>query len=286
MRVARDLRGLVIGCAVFAEAGCHEHPRPREPVASSSSARPQAVEVKAMSVAPCSRDEWFRLFDPWAKVRNLERVRECVNSGWLDAQDEWGVTALGSALAQKWLEGAAVVLAAHANTELRYYRTGTTVLYEAVLERNEPGIRLLLEGGANPDAANYWGVTARDMANHAGVEGMFSGTPVNRTDPEPLIQNAEHLADHYYPNFEIPTRDERESLQPGQAVDLYVYGKNKKATTKVRIQERKEAEASVAYVGILDPADQETNLKAGTTVVSFGPEHVATVYTQQPRLSP
>jgi hypothetical protein len=234
---------------------------------------------------PCTKEEWFWLFDPWSKERNLERVRECLDSPWLNAQDEWGLTALGSAVAGNWLEAAELLLHAHADTELRYYRTGTTVLYHAVQDINEPAVRLLLGAGANPDAANYFGLTPREWAKNSAIEALFSDLPIRRTDPEPLIQNAEQLADHYGLEFEIPSRDERESLVPGQAVNLYIYGKNK-ATTKVRIQERSGTGSSVRYVALLDPLDQETNLKPGTTQVSFGPEHVATVFVLAPKAAP
>src|SRR5262245_13618299 len=114
MSMVRIYETLLIGAVALAQASCHHASRPREPAATPPRTGGDVVEVKTVEAVPCTREEWFRLFDPWEKARNLERVRECVDSGWLDAQDEWGLTALGSALAQKWLDGAAVLLAAHA----------------------------------------------------------------------------------------------------------------------------------------------------------------------------
>ncbi len=174
------------------------------------------------------------------------------------------------------------LLEAGADTELRYYRTGETALYTAVQEKNEASMRALLEAGANPEGANYWGKTPREWAALKGLAHVFASIPQGTvTMPTPRIQNAEHLADHYHPKFKIPKRAERESLAVGQAVDLHVHGP-KKPAVKVRIQERRGQSETTVYIARLDPPDQDTNLPAGTTEVTFGPEHVATVYLKRP----
>jgi hypothetical protein len=102
--------------------------------------------------------------------------------------------------------------------------------------------------------------------------------------PEPRIQNAEHLADHYHPRFEIPDREERETLKPGQAVNLYVYGprcESKQDTVKVRITARAGRRPKVRYVGLVETPLERTHLVGGRTEVEFGPEHVATVFVPQ-----
>ena len=187
------------------------------------------------------------------------------------------MTALSLAASSGWQEGVEELLRAGADTELRHFRTGTTALDIAVEEQHRPIIKALIAGGANPDAANYWGVTPR-------TRSPSSFARVRRRDvdmPEPLIQNAEHLADHYHPRFKIPAREERETLQPGQAVDLYVYGpesRTKQDTVKVRITARRGRSRNVRYVATLETPPERTHLAAGTREVEFGPENVATVY--------
>jgi hypothetical protein len=222
--------------------------------------------------------EWFSIFDMYGGTRDLARLREGMTGPFRDAQDEWGMTGLHLCVSMGWLEGVRELIKAGANTELRYYMTGTTALYTAVvLEKNEAIVRALLEGGANPDAANYYGKTPREWSSKYGLEALFAGLPETPTVPEPVIQNAEQLADHYFPEFQIPSRAERESLVPGQAVDLHVLGP-KQPRVKVRIRERAGTGAEVTYTAALDPLAQDTNLRPGTTELSFGPEHVATVY--------
>jgi hypothetical protein len=102
--------------------------------------------------------------------------------------------------------------------------------------------------------------------------------------PPPRIQNAEHLADHY-PQFEIPGRDEREAIQVGQAVDLYVYGpkvETKQDAVKVRVTATMGKGEHVRYTGTVETLIERTNLADGTTVLEFGPENVASVYVTQP----
>jgi hypothetical protein len=103
--------------------------------------------------------------------------------------------------------------------------------------------------------------------------------------PPPRIQNAEHLADHYYPQFEIPEREERETMQVGQAVDLYVYGPKAEAkqdTVKVRISVRRGRRPRVRYTAVVETPPERTHLAEGTTVVEFGPENIASVYVPEP----
>src|SRR5262245_57545418 len=103
--------------------------------------------------------------------------------------------------------------------------------------------------------------------------------------PPPRIQNAEHLADHYYPNFKIPDREERETMKVGQAVDLHVYGpkaETKQDRVKVRITARHGRRPRVRYTANVETPIEQTHLAAGTTEVEFGPENIATVYVPQP----
>jgi hypothetical protein len=105
--------------------------------------------------------------------------------------------------------------------------------------------------------------------------------------PPPRIQNAEHLADHYHPRFKIPDREERESMEVGQAVDLYVYGpkaETKQDTVKVRITAMTGSRPSVRYTGTVETPIEQTHLADGTTVLEFGPDNIASVYvTRSPK---
>ena len=99
--------------------------------------------------------------------------------------------------------------------------------------------------------------------------------------PEPRIQNAEHLADHYHPRFKIPDREERETMRVGQAVDLYVYGpkaEGKQDTVKVRITARSGRRPQVRYTATVETPIERTHLAPDTTEVEFGPENIASVY--------
>jgi hypothetical protein len=240
-----------------------------------------AESVPMAKIRGMDEKGWFSIFDVFGGTRDLARLREGMTGPFRDAQDEWGMTGLHLCVSMGWLEGVQELLRAGADTELRYYMAGTTALYTAVQDRNEAIVRALLEGGANPDAANYYGKTPREWSSNYGLEDLFEGLPVTPTTPEPLIQNAEHLADHYHPRFRIPSRSERESLKPGQAVDLHVLGP-KQPRVKVRIRECAGSGAGVRYTALLDPPEQDTNLRPGTTEVTFGPEHVATVYVPRP----
>src|SRR5262249_15505010 len=110
----------------------------------------------------------------------------------------------------------------------------------------------------------------------------FDLTPPRETPlPPPRIQNAEHLADHYHPRFKIPDRKEREMMRVGQAVDLYVFGpkaETKQDTVKVRITARSGRRPRVRYTAAVETPIERTHLAAGTTVVEFGPENIASVY--------
>ncbi|GEM_PF-4110895 len=232
-------------------------------------------------MSPTVKD-WFDCFNASAPTRDLARLKELLRSGHLDAQDEWGCTGLFLAVASDWIEAVRVLLEAGADTELRHYRTGETALYGAVQGRKEAIVRALLGAGASPDAANCWGPTPRSWAAQAGLAHLFSDHPEGApTLPSRRIQNAEHLADHHFPDFQIPERAEREALAVGQAVDIHVHGPRKPAI-KVRILRRDRSGAATTYLAYLDPPGQETNLPEGTTEVTFGPEHVATIYLKRP----
>jgi hypothetical protein len=217
-------------------------------------------------------------------ARDFAILQEGLAAGFLDEQDEYGMTALSFAVMSEWREGVDALLRAGANTELRYFRTEETPLYLAVVyPRSESLVALLLAWGANPDAANCRGQTPRTIA--AKFLPRFRGfdtVPIGAVQhPVPRIQNAEHLADHYHPRFKIPSRDERETLKPGQAVDLHVYGPqvaSKQDAVKVRITARKGRRPHVQYTGRVETPTEMTHLPLDATELTFGPENIATVY--------
>jgi Ankyrin repeat len=235
--------------------------------------------------APSSGD-WFTNCGGWRPRHDLNELRRGIDAGKINEQDEYGMTGLSLAVMSSWELGVDELLRAGADTELRYFRTGETPLSMAVQEKNESCIAKLLEAGANPDAANYWGITPRAKLSYVGLPSLFDGARVGEVQiPPPRIQNAEHLADHYHPRFKIPKRAERESMQVGQAVDLYVYGPKSEAkqdTVKVRITARNGLGPQVRYSANLETPVERTHLAADTTVVEFGPENIASVYVPRP----
>jgi Ankyrin repeats (3 copies) len=232
-----------------------------------------------------SPSDWLDNCGGWSPRFDLDELRRGIEAGMLNAQDEYGETALSLAVMSGWKEGVEELLRAGADTELRHFRTGATVLYMAVQERNEPIIAALVAAGADPDAPNYWGLTPRTWASHSLSTYFDHLPPVETPLPPPRIQNAEHLADHYHPRFEIPEREERETMEVGQAVDLYIFGPKeemKQDTVKVRITARKGRGPGVHYTAMVETPIERTHLAPGTTVVEFGPENIATVYVPRP----
>ncbi|MBM3982008.1 MAG: ankyrin repeat domain-containing protein [Planctomycetes bacterium] len=229
---------------------------------------------------------WFDNCGGFEPAHDLATLRAGIAAGLLDQQDEYGMTALYFAVVSGWLEGVQELLQAGANTELRDHRTGATALLNAVQYGTAEMIAALLAVGANVDAGNHFGLTPRKWREVRGHE-PFADIPKQTVQlPEPRIQNAEHLADHHYPQFKIPNRDEREALVVGTAVNLYVYGpkvEGKQNTVKVRITARAGRRPNVRYTAAVETPTEQTNLPADTTVVEFGPENVATVYIQKPQ---
>jgi hypothetical protein len=234
-------------------------------------------------------EEWFDNAGGWKPRHDVEELKRGIEIGILDYQDYWGMTALHMAVASDWLAGVQELLRHGAKTETRYFRTGETPLYTLMLKigraKENPEIQVILEAllasGANPDAANYFGVTPRQWSEH-GDTNWFADIPEKPPEmPEPRIQNAEHLADAHYPSFKIPKREERETMKVGQAVDLYVYGprvEGKQDTVKVRITARSGRRPRVRYTAVVETPIERTNLAPDTTEVSFGPENIASVY--------
>ena len=257
---------------------------PRAPVGERlyRSASGGAPVAKKKSPSP---KELFDNCGGYRPRHDLDDLRRAIEAGLRDAQDEYGMTALSLAVMSDWKAGVEELLRAGADTELRYFRTGETALYMAVQERNEPIIAALVAAGANPDARNYWGLTPRAWASRGGAR-YFDHVPARETpSPPPRIQNAEHLADHYHPQFKIPNRRERETMQVGQAADLYVYGpksETKQDTVKVRITASSGERPRVRYTAVVETPIERTHLAAGTTVVEFGPENIASVYLPRP----
>ena len=231
--------------------------------------------------------KWFSSCGGWPPGPDLSVLTVGLAAGFLDEQDEDGLTALSLAVMSEWLDGAKELLDAGADTELRHFRTGNTALQMAVsYQRDQALIPMLLAGGAKADAPNHFGNTPRKHAALVGLGGLFAEVLMESIPlPEPLIQNAEHLASHYYPRFKIPDRDERETLKPGQAVSLYVYGprvEGKQDTVKVRITARGGRRPHVRYSATVETPLEQTHLRPGETEVTFGPEHVATVWMPRP----
>ena len=233
---------------------------------------------------------WFENCGGWDPKHDLDKLHRSIKAGLLNEQDEYGMTALHLAVSSGWLEGIEELLRAGADTELRYFRTGETALLSAVSDlgtanggrlSSEAMSKALIAAGANPDAANHYGNTPRKSATLRGST-LFDRIPVNPVQiPEPRIQNAEHLADHYHPRFKIPDREERESMQIGQAVGLYVYGpevEGKQDTVKVRITARSGRRPKVLYTATVETPIEDTHLVNGTTEVEFRPENIASVY--------
>jgi hypothetical protein len=213
----------------------------------------------------------------------------------LNEQDEYGMTALHLAVSSGWLGGIEELLRAGADTDSRYFRTGETPLLTAASDlgtangerlNSKAMVAALIAAGANPDAANHFGLTPRKLAGFRGSK-QFADIPQKPVQmPEPRIQNAVHLADHYHPRFKIPDREERETMQVGQAVDLYVYGPKaewKQDTVKVRITARSGRRSLVRYTAGVETPIERTYLAPGTTAVEFGPENIASVYVPRPK---
>ncbi len=226
--------------------------------------------------------KWFENAGGYSPSHDLEELRAGIAAGLLDRQDEYGMTALLLAVASSWNDGIDELLRSGADTELRYFRTGETALYLAVLSKKEPIVASLIEGKANPDAANHWGLTPRMWASRFGLDESMEAIPVGEVQrPAPRIQNAEHLAEHHHPSFKIPKRSERENLKVGQAVDLYVRGpksETKDDTVKVRISTTSGTVPSIRYAGAVETPVERTHLPPETIELEFGPEHVASVY--------
>jgi Ankyrin repeats (3 copies) len=249
----------------------------------------------AKRLSPSSRD-WFDNCGGWRPRHDLDELRRGIEAGLLNEQDEYGMTALHLAVSSGWLEAIEELLRAGADTESRYFRTGETPLLTAASDlgtangerlNSKAMVAVLIAAGANPDAANFFGLTPRKLAL-ARFPGwtLFADISVKPVQmPEPRIQNAEHLADHYQPRFRIPDREERETMQVGQAVDLYVYGpeaEGKQNTVKVRITARSGRRPQVRYTAAVETPVERTYLEPGTTVVEFGPENIASVYVPRP----
>lgn len=244
--------------------------------------------------APTFR-EWFDNCGGWSSRHDIDELRRGIEAGLLDEQDEYGMTALHLAVSSGWLDGIEELLRAGASPELRYFRTGETALLTAANDlgtgngerlNSKAMVTALISAGANPDAANYLGITPRRSAQIRGATS-FSDIPERPVEmPEPRIQNAEHLADHYHPRFKIPDREERETMQVGQSVDLYVYGpraEGKQDTVKVRITARSGQRPQVCYTADVETPIERTHLAPGTTEVEFGPENIASVYVARPQ---
>jgi hypothetical protein len=230
-----------------------------------------------------STKAWFENCGGWLPQHDLAALHAGITAGMLDEQNEYGMTALHLAAASGWVEGVEELLRAGANTEARFYRTGETALLSALQAKHDTVVKALVAAGANPDAGNHFGLTPRGWAAlQSGNDNCFAHIPEKPVQmPEPRIQNAEHLADHYHPRFKIPEREECESLKPGQAVDLFVFGprsETKDDRVKVRITARQGRRPKVRYTATVETPTERTHLPPGTTEVEFGPENVATVY--------
>src|SRR5215469_3499848 len=119
------------------------------------------VRERALMKEVMRMDQWFWICGGLTPHRNLDDLRSGIKEGLINRQDEYGATALALSVGSHWTEGVAELLRAGADTELRDYRTGSTALYRAALDRDQAMVALLVSAGANPDNPNYWGVTPR-----------------------------------------------------------------------------------------------------------------------------
>ncbi len=223
---------------------------------------------------------WFELFNAGDQRRDLEQVRTLASPTLIDVQDQWGMTALHLAVSSNWHEAISFLVDEHADLSLRYHRTGETPLHTAVVNRSERIVRRLLRAGANPDAANYSGLTPRSAAEPFGLGRLFVDVePGPEEWPAWRVQNAEHLADYYYPRFEIPSRAEREALAIGQIIVVHVHGP-RQPRVHARIIGRKGAGPATCYVARVDP-DQDINLPSGVNDLEIAPEHIATLIARR-----
>ncbi|MBL0217948.1 MAG: ankyrin repeat domain-containing protein [Myxococcales bacterium] len=222
---------------------------------------------------------WLAVFASTGQRRDVSQARALATPSVIDTQDEWGMTAIHLAVASSWHEAISFLIDERADLALRYHRTGDTPLHTAVVNRSERIVRSLLRGEANPDAANYSGLTPRGAADQFGLGHLFAPLPQRMVSWPPWrVQNAEHLAD-YYPQFTIPSREEREALVTGQVIEVHVHG-IKQPRVRARIISRKVLDG-VRYVARVDP-DQDTNLPPGANDLEIGPENIAALVSRLP----
>lgn len=108
--------------------------------------------------------------------RDLPWLRYLVGKGAnVNAHDGRGVTPLRLATSLGWLEGVEFLVARKANVD-DSDDTGETPLISAVHRRDTALMRLLLQGGADPDRADNSGRSARDYAKLAANDGQLLST--------------------------------------------------------------------------------------------------------------
>src|SRR5262245_10173660 len=140
---------------------------------------------------PPSSQDWFRKCGSFAPGHDVDKLRQGIETGYKNEQDEYGMTALSLAAMWGWKEGVDELLRAGADTELRYFQTGATTLLMAVQNASEPIIESLMAAGANSDAPNYWGLTPRSWSSRMALK-RFDHVPQREMSlPPPRIQNAE-----------------------------------------------------------------------------------------------
>ena len=104
----------------------------------------------------------------------------------VNIQDRDGATPLLLAVISGFDEGVKILLAVHAQVELAN-RLGETPLLKAVQLRNVGIARMLIDGGANPDANDNSGNSARSVAaadpRGGPVARMLKDAPARRAAP-------------------------------------------------------------------------------------------------------
>jgi hypothetical protein len=75
-------------------------------------------------------------------------------------------------------------------------------------------------------------------------------------------------------SFEIPTREEREDLWPGDLVKLVFEGVGERLWA--RVLTRNDEEGCLPFLGIVESEPLDTSVHKGDKV-AFGPEHVADI---------
>lgn len=133
-----------------------------EPGSTIINARDVGTGQGALHIVTARRDPtWLRFLI--AKGANVNQ------------RDRKGVSPLQMAANLGWIEGVEILVRRNANLD-EVSDTGETPLISAVHQRNTTLMKILLEGGADPDRADNSGRSARDYAMLDGKNGILVET--------------------------------------------------------------------------------------------------------------